>query len=196
VPDSDHPVPFNQPRYSTLGFPIYRFLPGQMPHPRRHPGGHSYGLQEPRPRAFSEDEWSASEDYLYAIDLYNFAYWWESHEVFEGLWYVCGRRTPAGNFFQALIQLAAANLKQVLGRERAVKNLVQGGLERLQKLPPHYMGVDTVTLADHFRLWMNGRRDSHVQIHLGLASSHQRMARAGIEGSESEATRAERKEPE
>ena len=69
-------------------------------------------FQEPRPRAFPQDEWSASEDYLYAIDLYNFAYWWESHEIFEGLWHACGRRTQAGNFFQALIQLAAANLKQ------------------------------------------------------------------------------------
>ena len=183
MPDSDQPVPLTQPRYSTLGFPIYRFIPGKMPHPRRHPDGHSYGLQEPRPRAFLEDEWSTSEDYLYAIDLYNFAYWWESHEVFEGLWHVCGHRTPAGNFFQALIQLAAANLKQVLGRDLAVKNLVLGGLERLQKLPPHYMGVDTVTLAAHFTLWMNGRRDSHVLIHLSLSTSHQRLARTDIEAS-------------
>lgn len=182
MPDSDHPVPLKQPRYSTLGFPIYRFLPGQMPHPRRHPCGHSYGLQEPRPRAFLEEEWSASEDYLYAIDLYNFAYWWESHEVFEGLWHVCGRRTSAGNFFQALIQLAAANLKQVLGRERAVKNLVQRGLERLQNVPPRYMGVDTVRLADHFRMWMNDQRDSHVLIRLDIAIPPSTMARSDLQG--------------
>jgi predicted metal-dependent hydrolase len=113
-----------------------------------------------------------SEDYLFAIDLYNFAYWWESHEVFEGLWHAFGRSTRAGNFFQALIQLAAANLKQVLGRERTVANLVQRGLERLQNAPRHYLGVDTVRLADHFRLWMNGRRDGHVLIHLALADDN------------------------
>ncbi len=166
MPKSDPLVSVDHPRYSTRGFPRYRFIPGQTPHPRRHPDGHTFGLQEPRPRAFSGDEWSGSEDYLYAIDLYNFAYWWESHESFEGLWHVCGRSTQAGNFFQALLQLAAANLKQVLGRELAVKNLVQRGLARLQKLPPHYMGIDTVTLADHFSLWVNGPRYSHVLIRL------------------------------
>jgi hypothetical protein len=174
VPDSDQTVSIDQPRYSTRAFPIYRFIPGQTPNPRRHPDGHSYGHQEPRPCAFPEDEWSASEDYLYAIDLYNFAYWWESHEVFEGLWHACGRSTQAGNFFQALIQLAAANLKQLLGRERAVRNLVARGLERLQKLPPHYMGVDTVTLTDDFKLWMNGHRDPQVLIHLRLPTSRRR----------------------
>ena len=53
-------------------------------------------------------------DYLYAIDLYNYAYWWECHEVLEGLWRA-GQTTKQGNFFRALIQLAAANLKRSLG---------------------------------------------------------------------------------
>ena len=47
-----------------------------------------------------------SEDYLYGIDLYNWTYWWEAHEVFEAFWHAYGRRTPAGNFFQALIHEA------------------------------------------------------------------------------------------
>ena len=37
-------------------------------------------------------------DYLYAIDLYNYAYWWECHEVLEGLWRA-GQTTEARKFF-------------------------------------------------------------------------------------------------
>lgn len=169
---SDPPVLADRPRYSTRTFPTYRFIPGQTPHPRHHPQGHSFGFPEPRPRAFHLNEWSSSEDYLYAMDLYNFAYWWESHEVFEGLWHVFGHSTQEGNFFQALIQLAAANLKHVLGNESAVKNLTQRGLQRLQQVPPRYMGVDTAAVADHFTLWLNARSDSYVFIRLDLSGRH------------------------
>lgn len=172
-------VPADRPRYSSRTFPSYRFIPGQTPHPRRHPRGHSFGLPEPHPHAFNQNEWSASEDYLYAMDLYNFAYWWESHEVFEGLWHVFGHSTQEGNFFKALIQLAAANLKHILGREVAVKNLTQRGVERLQKVPPRYMGVDTAAVADNFTLWLNARRDSYVLIPLNFAFSHRPTAIPG-----------------
>ena len=166
--NSNFPLSASHFRYSTQIFPNYRFIPGQTPHPRRHPQGHFFGVQEPRPPAFEEDGWSASTDYLYAIDLYNFGYWWESHEVFEGLWHASRHNPNAGNFFQALIQLAAANLKHLLGRELAVKNLTLRGIERLQKAPPRYMGLDTLRLADDFRLWLKSPDDSHVVFRLDL----------------------------
>ena len=173
MPDIDVPAPFRPPRYSRRRFPNYAFLPGQTPHPRRHPEGHSFDVQEPRPPAFPEDDWFNSEDYLYAIDLYNFGYWWECHEVLEGLWHGSGRRTQAGNFFQALIQLAAANLKQRLGRELAVQNLGQRGIARLQKVPPRYMGIDTSRLAEEVRVWLNRRHNSHVVIRLDFPTDRE-----------------------
>ena len=130
------------PRYSAHPFPSYRFVPGRTPHPRRNPLGHSYGQPELKPASFPAAQWQTSEDYLYGIDLYNFAYWWESHEVFEGLWHAVGHDTEQGNFFRALIQLAAANLKQFLGNERAAQQLARSGVARLRKLPQFYMGVD------------------------------------------------------
>lgn len=159
-------VQVNQPRYSTRNFPIYRFIPGQTPHPRRHPRGHSFRLPEPRPLPFNHDEWATSADYLHAVDLYNFAYWWESHEVFEGLWHACGRTTVAGNFFQALIQFAGANLKQALRNEAAAKNLARSGLLRLQDTPDHYMGIDTSTFAENVTLWMHNHGQPWVRIRL------------------------------
>lgn len=142
------PLDRNWPRYSTRPFPSYRFVPGQTPHPRHHPHGHSYGQAESKPTLFPAEEWQKSDDYLYGIDLYNFAYWWECHEVFEGLWHAAGRDTEQGKFFQALIQLAAANLKYFLCNLAAAQNLLRSGITRLQNVPPSYMGVDIVSLTE------------------------------------------------
>ncbi|MGH7205490.1 MAG: DUF309 domain-containing protein [Nitrospiraceae bacterium] len=156
------------PRYSTRPFPPYRFVPGQTPHPRRDPHGHSYGQPEPKPLPFPPAEWHKSEDYLYGIDLYNFAYWWESHEVFEGLWHAVGHKTQQGQFFQALIQLAAANLKRHLGNATATNNLARSGLTRLQKIPPIYMGVDVVALAEDVKKYFLASRVQQAMIRLDL----------------------------
>jgi hypothetical protein len=147
-----HPPDTTWHRYTTRPFPSYRFLPGKNPHPRRDPLGHSYDQPEQKLLAFPPEEWQRSDDYLYGIDLYNYAYWWESHEVFEGLWHAVGHDTEPGNFFQALIQLAAANLKQFLGNEQAAQKLVRRGLARLQNLPQLYMGIDVIAFSEACRV--------------------------------------------
>ncbi|HKP00804.1 MAG TPA: DUF309 domain-containing protein [Nitrospiraceae bacterium] len=88
---------------------------------------------------------------MYGIDLYNFAFWWECHEIFEGLWHTVGHKTEQGSFFQALIQLAAANLKHFLGNEQAAQNLIRSGIIRLQNVPPSYLGIDVLTLQEAFQ---------------------------------------------
>ena len=100
---------------------------------------------------FPTAHWQTSDDYLYGIDLYNYAYWWECHEIFEGLWHAVGHDTEQGNFFQALIQFAAANLKRFTGNHRAAGNLVTSGIIRLQKTPKFYMGIDVARLAEDFQ---------------------------------------------
>ena len=89
---------------------------------------------------------------MYGIDLYNYAYWWESHEVFEGFWHAAGHDTEQGNFFQALIQFAAANLKRFLGNEQAAQKLARSGLARLQNLPQLYMGIDVIAFSEAWRM--------------------------------------------
>ena len=126
-------------------------MPGRSPHPRRDPKGHSYGQPEPKLLAFPPEEWERAEDYLYGIDLYNFAYWWECHEIFEGLWHAVGHDTKQGNFFQALIQFAAANLKLFTGNHQAAEKLLTSGMSRLQKLPNLYIGIDVARLIEDVR---------------------------------------------
>ena len=106
-----------------------------------------------------------SEDYLYGIDLYNGSYWWEAHEVFEGFWHAYGRETTAGNFFQALIQCAAAHLKRELGNEPATSKLVASGLARLRQTPIRYMGMHIDTFAEDLTRWLNEQRPA-VRIQL------------------------------
>lgn len=166
---TEAPLRADWPRYSARAFPSYCFLPGKTPHPRHHPLGHSFGLAEPLPLHFDRDDWSTSDDYLYAVDLYNFAYWWEAHEVFEGLWKIFGRMTQEGLFFQALIQLAAANLKHILGKEAAVQTLAHNGLDRLGKIPRFYMGIDIGSFAECLRMWLKVRSQPYVRIRLDLS---------------------------
>ena len=154
------------PRYSSWALPPYRFVKGKTPHPRRDSMGHSFGQPEPATAAFRPAEWRQSEWYLYGVDLYNFAYWWECHEVFESLWRTVGRQTEQGRFFQGLIQIAAANIKRVLGVHHAADNLKRRGLDRLQKVPEHYMGLNVVTFAEDVRAYFAGIRDAPASIHL------------------------------
>jgi len=97
------------------------------------------------------DQWVQSADYLYGIDLYNYAYWWECHEVFEELWNAAGHHSDQGNFFQAIIQLAAANLKLSMGSHQSAHNLLERGVIRLQRVPESYMGVDVAGLTKDLR---------------------------------------------
>lgn len=159
------PTPLNLhwPRYSSDPFPAYRFVPGQTPHPRRNPLGHSYGQREPHPKLVPAAQWHTSDDYLYGIDLYNFAYWWEAHEIFEGFWHVAGRHTEQGNFFQALIQLAAANLKHVMNNEAATRKLVRAGITRLERIATPYMGIDVSLVVQALDRYL-AKRHSHLPL--------------------------------
>jgi len=71
--------------------------------------------------------------------------------VFEGLWHAVGHHSEQGNFFQALIQIAAANLKLFIGNEQAAQKLARSGLSRVQHLPRLYMGIDVIALSETCR---------------------------------------------
>jgi hypothetical protein len=63
-----------------------------------------------------------------------------------------GHDTAQGNFFQALIQIAAANLKRFIGNEQAAQKLARSGLSRLQNLPQRYMGIDVIAISEACRV--------------------------------------------
>ena len=133
--------------------PPYAYVPGQLPHPVRDPGGHSFG---PRPEDIEPpdpERWWACCTYLYGIDLFNHGYYWEAHEVWEGLWNACGRRGAVSAFFQGLIALAAAGLKVRLGNVRGVTGhakraaqLFDSTATAADPCEARYMGLDLQAL--------------------------------------------------
>jgi hypothetical protein len=102
-------------------FPPYAFVPGYFPHPRSHPDGHSYQLNDKQPAPMSNHKWEESEAYLYGIDLFNFGYYWESHEEWEGLWKAAGKEGNTADFLKALIKMSAAAVKIRQGQPAGVK---------------------------------------------------------------------------
>lgn len=145
--DTDRPV---RPRLvPDEALPPYAYVPGQHPHPVRDPRGHSFGLRPEDQEPPDPQRWRACGNYLYGIDLFNRGYYWEAHEVWEGLWTACGRRGAAGAFFQGLIALAAAGLKVRLGNVRGVTGHAQRAAELFDRTAreagpceARYMGLD------------------------------------------------------
>jgi hypothetical protein len=103
-------------------FPPYSYVPdGGFPHPVRDPAGHSHAVaHEPSPCP-DPDEWQMCRPFLYGVDLFNHGYYWEAHEVWEGLWHGCGRHGPTADFLKGLIKLAAAGVKVRQGMPAGVR---------------------------------------------------------------------------
>jgi hypothetical protein len=131
------------PRYSARPFPAYRFVAGLNPHPRRDPKGHAYGQPETPPPYVSPERWRENETYLYGVDLYNYAYWWECHEALESLWHLTGHQGPEGSYLQGVIQVAAANLKRHMGVPEGARRLAGEAVARLAAVGKRsFMGLE------------------------------------------------------
>ena len=148
-------------RYSQNKFPPYRFISGQMPHPKEHPKGYFYGLPEIEPKILNSKEWFRNEAYLFGVDLYNYAYWWESHETFESLWKKISKDETLSHFLHGLIKISAAFLKWHLKKQKGLEYLFSGGIGHLKLVCDEqeiYMGLNVMDhiakLYNHFRIVM------------------------------------------
>jgi hypothetical protein len=95
-----------------MGFPPYSYVPGgPWPHPKSHPRGHAYHTEAADVPPIDPARWQESEAYLEGFRFFDAGYYWESHEVWEGLWHAAGRQGPVADMLKALIKLAAAGVK-------------------------------------------------------------------------------------
>ena len=154
----------NQPRpfeplcrrwVARLKFPPYRHLPGETPHPRIHPEGHSYGVTEPLgEKPLSSAAWWENEAYLFGVDLYNYAYWWEAHEQWEAAWKQAEGDTA--HLLQGMIQLGAALIKWNLGNDRGREGLWSRSHQHLHQIvSPQWCGVCIRPLAEEAGRFFN-----------------------------------------
>jgi hypothetical protein len=115
-------------------FPPYSYVNGMFPHPIRDPAGHSFGVV-PRPYPMPDPKhWRDCRPYLYGLDLFNYGYYWEAHEVWERIWHAAGRAGPVGTFIKGLIKLAAAGVKAREGRPEGVRSHARRTVELFSRV--------------------------------------------------------------
>lgn len=144
------------PRYCPQrSFPVQAYVPGRTPH-----------AQKPT-RDAPAHEWDGDEesllqvdDYLWAVDLFNQAFYWEAHEVWEELWKEAQPSSPARPFLQGLIQCAAASLKARGEKWPACQALADKALAKLAAVidasGPRYQGLDLEDFVRYFRRYCEG----------------------------------------
>ena len=150
-------------RYVSTPFPSYSFIPGQNPHPRNDPKGHSHGEPEPTATYKNPAQWKTNEPWLFGVDLYNFGYWWESHEQWEALWKLSQNNEQEKLFYRAVIQLAAANIKRFCDRIEGAQSLARQSVEKLNALEgTHFMGVAIAPLIREIETYHILEKSSHI----------------------------------
>ncbi|HTU94102.1 MAG TPA: DUF309 domain-containing protein [Gemmataceae bacterium] len=132
-------------------FPPYTFVPGRTPHPVRDPAGHLFGQTLDMPPPLDPDHWQDNRAYLYGVDLFNHGYYWEAHEVWEGLWRAEGRKGRIADFLKGLIKLAAAGVKVRQGQPRGVASHAAGAAELFRDIARQLGGDDARYLGFHLR---------------------------------------------
>lgn len=143
-------------RYSKYPFPKRKYIPGKSIHPRKAPD--LYPIPE-LPQCIltnANDNWLKCERYLYAIDLFNFGYWWEAHEVLEGVWMQSGRKTELALFIQGIIQISAALLKDSQGNGRGAILLSTKGLAKLKRQSAFFLGVEVDRFIKDIESYFSG----------------------------------------
>ncbi|HKI19147.1 MAG TPA: DUF309 domain-containing protein, partial [Isosphaeraceae bacterium] len=132
---------------STEPLPPYSYVPGgPWPHPLSSPRGHSFGYRRPKVEPAAAGQESRSPSFLRGVELFNAGYYWEAHEVWEGLWHAHGRRGATAEVLKALIKLAAAGVKVREGQEHGVRTHARRAGESLalarQQGGPFQLGLD------------------------------------------------------
>jgi predicted metal-dependent hydrolase len=132
-------------------FPPYTFVPGRTPHPIRDPAGHLFGQELPLPPPLDPANWSESRAYLHGLDLFNHGYYWEAHEVWEGLWRAAGRAGTTADFLKGLIKLAAAGVKVRQGQPRGVADHAAGAADHFRAIAQQLGSTDAAYLGLRLR---------------------------------------------
>ena len=133
----------------------------------------------PKAGPWKADEWRSIEEWLWAVDLFNHEYWWESHEALESLWHAAGRTTARARFVQALVHLSAACLNRRRGHYAAARRQAARSVQGLRAARAHgttpagrggslVMGIDVDRLTDDIErsFASDGAAPVRIELHL------------------------------
>ena len=122
-------------------FPPYSFIPTQNLNPNRI-GGYRQDIPDPVSEPINKQNFFKHKDYLFAIDLLNYGYYWESHVYFEAIWHAHKRKGEVANYCKAMVKIAAGAIKHKQGRSISSKRLFKGANKILKGLSSNfYLGI-------------------------------------------------------
>jgi uncharacterized protein len=98
-------------RYTDMEFPSFRYIPNQGIQLLKSDDKPHIPVLPDLENHFSAQSWQKSASYLYAIDLFNYGYYWEVHEVLEKLWMYVGKKSPEGILYKELFKFRWHYLK-------------------------------------------------------------------------------------
>src|SRR5688572_31369870 len=108
---------------------------------------------------YFEAEGDAREEYLgslspdellqLGVDLYNAGHYWNAHEAWEEVWLESERGMRG--FYQGMIQISAAFVHVTRNRYPGGVKLLGEGIEKLEKYPAAFMGVELGQLVEGAR---------------------------------------------
>ena len=140
------------PRFvPDAAFPPYTFVPGRTPHPIRDPAGHLFGQAPELPPSLDPAHWQDNRAYLHGVDLFNHGYYWEAHELWEGLWRAAGRMGLLADFLKGLIKLAAAGVKVRQEQPRGIVSHAARATELFHNTAQRLGDADAVYLGLRLR---------------------------------------------
>lgn len=81
----------------------------------------------------ASDSDAIRNEFNWGVDLFNFGFYWEAHEAWEGVWNAFGRTGSRAGFVKGLIKLAAAGVKALEGNARGVERHRNRAIELLNE---------------------------------------------------------------
>lgn len=120
-------------RLSTQPLPQYIFIPGANPHPKKS-GGHMEGLADPKAHEIDLHHPEQNSELAYALDLFNYGYYWESHVYFEALWNAHQRSGAVSDLMKAFIKLGAAGVKLSIDQKESARGHFERALELISSV--------------------------------------------------------------
>lgn len=109
--------------------------------------------------------------FIQAAELFNEAYYWEAHEVFEYLWREAKTESMERDALQILIKLCALQLKTKQQQPKAAEQLqlwvcqkIKVGFQGLT----HIYGISTEDLSEKLLLLKKSNFSSQLNLHIPL----------------------------
>ncbi|MEN8137331.1 MAG: DUF309 domain-containing protein [Bacteroidota bacterium] len=138
---------------SSKAFPPYSFIHGLNVNPNK-PGGYRQHLNDPVAEPINFESFFESKEYLFAIDLINHGYYWESHVYFEAIWNAHLRVGPIANYCKALVKIAAGAIKYEQNKKESANRLFNGASDIFNRLPnSFFLGITIDNLVQLTEKW-------------------------------------------